>query len=258
MISALTCGCRALAGLGPQDEPGYLSHRSAFGWDTATLEGDEWEVQFGTGYDPRDQHTTTLLTLRASGGESTELYADIEPYSYGSRDGEDGSGIGDLIFGVRHRFLDQRASWPSAAAQFQVKLPTGEESEALSSGETDFFAAAMLTQEYGNFTSTLFYELGWIEQPDGGDELLHAAALGTELALSRRWGGYGQLVTVQPEVDDELLILSTGLSWNVTGSAALDLGVAFGLNDETPDTELFFGITWGGGGDVIHRHAPGD
>lgn len=241
------------------DDERFHAHRAAFGSDTWTVEAGRVEVEFGVTADPKDDTLDTPLTLKWGAGEATEIYVDLSPYQYADlRGGLDAEGFGDMALGVRHRFLEQTEVRPSAAVQFQTKLPTGNEPAGLSSGAIDFFTAGILTKDFDGVAATAFYELGVIGKAEGsgsGTEFQHSFAFVTEVIMGHNWGVYGEAVAIlAPTQNLEQFALGGGVSFHVVKRLAWDVGLSVGLNDDTPDLQIFAGFTWGVGGSLDHCH----
>ena len=152
--------------------------------------------------------------------------------------------MSDLVVGTRHRFLEEEDGWPSAALQLSTSLPTGDRTEGLSSGEIDFLPAAILTRSFGDVTTTAFYQAGILGNPGGGTDLEHTLALAGSTSVGQRWAVFGELSSVlahERDVEDYFALV--GSSYAVSRSFVLDVGAAFGINDEAPDFQLLFGFT---------------
>ena len=79
--------------------------RPTYSSDTNTTAEGTVELESGLGAS-RDGDLSTPNTLKYGAGERTELFVGVSPFNVVERPGGDGVGFGDLLVGVRHRFLE--------------------------------------------------------------------------------------------------------------------------------------------------------
>ena len=239
-LSAASCGLLST------DPAPVVPQRPTVSSDTGTTAEGTLEVEGGVALDPGDR-LDLPLSLKWGIGESTELFAGGPAYSHVWVDGPDPEGVGDLLLGMRHRFVEEEHGHPSVALQWTTKLPTAPLD--LGTGEVDFGAAAIATKTLGGIAWTGFYELGIVGESGQPDtDLRHTMALGGSLPLGRDWFSFAEVAgIVEVEADTEQLLLTTGAGYFVRDNLALDVGLAVGLSEESPDLMLMVGFThnWG-------------
>lgn len=230
-------------------------HRPTFSRSTATTAEGSLEVETGLVVDPDDLFDTPT-TFKSGLSDRSEVFVDVSPFVDVETDGVDGDGFGDLAVGVCHRFWEERDDEPSAAFQLLTKLPTGDEDEGLSSGEIDFFAAAIATKTLGPDSVTAFYQLGVLGDPDGaGTDLQNGLAVSGSHPLDERLGVYGELAALFGGSDvDDLTFATVGFTHPAAPDLVFDAGVRLGLLGDAPDLQLLFGLTYNLG--RIVRAAP--
>jgi hypothetical protein len=146
---------------------------------------------------------------------------------------------------MRHRFREESGRAPAFAYQLQVKLPTGDEDEGLSSGATDFFGAAIATATRGELVWTGFYQLGVLGELEArSGQLEHAVALAAALPFVGPWSGFGEVAGIfLPEEEEEFGLVTLGATFARVPWRVFDIGVAFGVGADGPDAQLLLGIT---------------
>ncbi|MFT4709603.1 MAG: hypothetical protein ACI9D0_001792 [Bacteroidia bacterium] len=231
----LCCACASTTG----EEPDF--GRAGLSSDTGTTAYGTFEVEAGFEVDPGDRKAVPL-TVKYGHSEYTELYMDWSVYEKIARPGDDGEGIGDLGFGVRHRFWEGN-NGTSAGLQGFVKFPTGDEDEGTSNGDLDFFAASMVTQEFSNLTLNGFFELGVLGDPvDDDTDVQRTIAISWATPTGQGLDAFGEVSRVFTDgLDPAYLLL--GLAHQTTEITVFDFGVSLGLNSDAADDSFFIGVT---------------
>ena len=139
--------------------------------------------------------------------------------------------------------------------QLITKLPSGDENDGLSTGEVDFLAAAILDKQVGQVSTTLFYQLGILGEPDDADtDIEHSIALAGTFPMGDKWALYGELAAVEiVEQDLNEIFTMAGFMYRVRKDLVLDVGVVVGLNHDAPDFQIVFGFTKNFGGPGLGR-----
>jgi hypothetical protein len=207
--------------------------------DTSTTVADTLELEAGLSGAADGFGTPATLKYGVDG--RTELFLGFEPWVVVDQPGSDGRGFGDLVPGIRRRVVDQDGSRPSAAYEVAAKIPTANED--VGSGEIDLFASGIVSWDDPAWSATGYYRLGLLGEADGTD-LQHVFAAAGGRPLVDRVSGFGELALLwTPAQDDEELMLTTGLSYRLHPGMVFDVGVAFGLSADAPDTTLLVGTT---------------
>ncbi len=235
----LAGSCAGLPGGGASVTP----QRPTFSSDTNTTAEGTLELESGLFLDPGDAAALPTV-LKYGAGPRTELFVGLSPFNFVELPGEDARGVGDTIVGTRHRFWENDTG-TSSALQLATKLPTGDESEGLSTGEIDFFAAGILTHVFSERTAgTAYYELGVLGDPaDTDTDTRHTVAIAASHSLDDHLGLYAELAQILDIRGFDPLITTLGVTRSVNPSLVLDFGLALGLNGDAPDAALVAGLT---------------
>lgn len=156
------------------------------------------------------------------------------------------SGAGDITIAARYNLSNPDGSGFSAAIMPSATLPSG--GEAIGAG--DWGAGLMLPVSYSLNDMIGVALTPAIEAAVDGDRqgrhLSYGAVIGLSAAVSDSLSG---ALEIQMTRDEDPAGHSTealaGLSfaWVSSGDLQLDAGVVAGLNADSPDIELYFGIT---------------
>lgn len=236
-LSALALSCAAV-----DQRAAVTPQRPTLSSSTSTTSMGTLEIESGGVWDPNDRFSLPL-TAKWGLSPTTEVFVGWSPAEYLVRDGEDGSGIGDSYLGMRHRFIEAAKGAPSWAFQLSTKLPSGDETEGLSSGEIDTFGALIASQSFEQFNGTAFYQLGLLGEPGGpGTDFEHSLAVAADTQVAERWSVFGELATqLVPERDHEPVFVTLGTSYTRRKDSVFDVAVSFGLNDDAPGFTILFG-----------------
>ena len=247
LIACLVCVfCSSLNScmLGPRKGAIAAPQRYRFSSDIHTVQEASWQLETGLSFDPGTRLDTPLVASYGS-SERSQLLFEWSPWVHVVRDGKDGNGPSDFVVGYKHRFLDATDEAPGVAIQMRSKLATGSTNEGISSGENDFFAAGILSQDLAGWSLTGFYELGVLGKPLGsGSKLQHAFAFSGTRPWDEQLSGFGELVAIfRPEAGRDAVFATLGATWSPRKSTVLDASFSFGLNRGAADFRLNFGMT---------------
>ncbi len=232
-----------------QTRPGILvpaaPQRPTFSSDPKTTVEGSAELEAGVAFDPGDRFSAPAL-IKWGVSPTAELFAGFSPYERVIQDGDDPDGIGDLLIGTKHQLLAETESQPAVAVLVQTKLPTARSGQ-LGTGEIDFAAAATASKTFDDFTGVAYYQLGVLGQPGAADtEIEHGLAAALSVPLwDPRWTGFGETaLRIRPETDMEMAVLTGGLNYAIDEGMIFDAALAVGLDDDSPDLVLLFGVTY--------------
>ncbi len=234
----LLTACTSTAGQGARPTP----QRPRISHNTHTTAQGTLELEAGLEVDPGDFWDTPML-LKYGITPQTEFVFGGSPIRH--VDSPDDTGIGDVVFGVRHRLVDETADDPAIAVATQIKLPTADADKGLGSGETDVFFSIAGEKQIQDVRAVAFYRLGLLGSPTGdGNDLRHdLAAVGT-VALGQGLNVYGELAGIfAPEYDFDALFTTFGVAFEIAPATIFDAGFRVGITDDAPDFTLLFGIT---------------
>src|SRR4029434_1899956 len=77
-------------------------------------------------------------------------------------------GINDLVVGTKYVFLKETDRFPGIAGSFELKLPTGDESRGLGSGEFDYDIRLRVQKTWGWFTAIGNVGYTFVTDPEFG------------------------------------------------------------------------------------------
>lgn len=192
----------------------------------------------------------TSPTIKYGIGDSTDIEASITPYEtirvHGGGFGSASiGGIGDLYFKVKQRLTD-----PSATNQFAlvpyIKIPTAK----LGIGNRKVEGGLIGTGLFGlgnGFTLTVSPEADLLSDGDlHGRHVQLIGALNLGKALTSNVSASVELWTAQnfdPSGTVHQYSIDGGLAWVARPNLQFDVGANFGLNQATPDVQVYAGIS---------------
>ncbi|HIG10268.1 MAG: transporter [bacterium] len=222
------------------------AQRPFLGRDTHTVDDSFFELEVGVANDPGEIRDLPL-TIKYGLGPRSEFFVGLVPYHKVDKNelAPDGTGFGDTLVGLAHRFRDHDKRSPAYAFQVATKLPTARSSKGLGTGEIDFFGAIMAEQVYYGTTVAGSYQFGVLGETDGtGFDHEHILSLQGRRPVKPQVAVFGEMSFVwQPEVDREELSAMGGLSFIVDDFTLFDVGVRIGVSADAPDFQLLFGLT---------------
>jgi Protein of unknown function (DUF3187) len=170
--------------------------------------------------------------------------------------GSQGSGLGDLTVGYKHRLWDARQGRDSAALRAAVKLPTGDTGQYYGSGALDVSLGALYQRQLRkHLRAYVNYDYVFIGDP-GLDNIEHqnigSIMVATEYAVSHRTTLHGVYqAMVNPlrigsrEADKSPQQLSLGFSHRIGGRTIWSGGFTEDIYPETaPDFVLNTSLKW--------------
>lgn len=154
------------------------------------------------------------------------------------------SGVGDLRVFVRRNLLSPDGSGTSLAIMPGVTLPTG--GDAIGQGTTSFSLLVPFgTPLPGGFAFGATPEVDAAADADGSGRHL---AFGSVVGVSHGVGPVGVTAELAVFRDDDPLgrttqsLAALSAAWQPADNWQLDLGSAFGLNRDTADSRVYFGV----------------
>lgn len=227
----------------PQNQAPAVPQRPLLSTNTDTTALNTAEAEAGAMVDP-DDYFRLPTTIKYGAGDHTEVFAATSLWTH--IDANSADGPEDLRLGVRHRLLDETPERPSVAFQITNQLPTGDRINGLGAGGTEFFAAVMATKTFDDNRLTGFYQLGLLDDPNGGNpDFEHDLAIAATHRFDAQWSAFGELAGVLiSERDIEAGFATIGAAYAVNRFLVLDAGFVVGLSPDSPDFQLVFGGTW--------------
>ena len=213
--------------------------------DTGTVDPGKVELELSTDYAKNPGDNTWTLKGVLSAGVLPKLEARIESalLFLHPDEGAGEKGIGDSLFGVKYRVLDETDRWPALLGAFTLRLPTGDEDRGLGAADIDAGLLAVASKSFGPLTLTWNGGYTFVTRDRNLDVwLLNGAA---EYRLTPAWTLVGEVVNTiaahQKGVDT--VMLRVGGVYVIHERIKLDGAVGMGLTRESPDLVLTLGIT---------------
>jgi hypothetical protein len=155
------------------------------------------------------------------------------------------AGVGDMLVGFKWNLRNPDGSGLSVALLPSVMLPTG--GSAIGAGDWGAGLVVPVSYDLGHGLSlALSPELDAAVDGDGkGRHLAYGAAAGMGLAISKDLSGAIEAQLIRDDdPDGHVTQALAGLSfgWKPTDDMQLDVGVNVGLNQNSPDRELYVGV----------------
>jgi hypothetical protein len=253
---AISAGSAAFAQTA--DEPAVCTDRPTKATSVCTVPAGKIQLETDllnwTRTDAGGTRTDVILytnpTLKLGLGANTDLQVNIAPYvdvrtsSGGVVDHT--RGVGDLYVRLKQRFTDPDSKLQIGIVPY-VKVPIAKRGV----GNREWEGGAVLPIQYSlpqGWTLTFAPELDLLaDSNDPGDrhvQLVGAANVGK--ALSSTVTAYAELWTAQnydPAGTVRQYSVDAAVAWLVSPRLQLDVGANFGLNQVTPDTQVYLGLS---------------
>lgn len=176
-----------------------------------------------------------------------ELIKDVSVDSTGGD--EEGFGVGDIRLGAKWSLLKQSGSIPTTAVLAQLKVPTGDDSEALGSGESDLLFLSMYGYAIENVQINVNLGLAFIGNTDSSRvfKLQYVSSVEAQV----RFGpliGLGELSRLTSDGNGESIVstMLLGAAYFVSPDVRVDAGLRFGLSTDADDVLFTIGVSFVG------------
>lgn len=163
-------------------------------------------------------------------------------------------GINDAVVGTKYVFVKETTTWPGLAGSFELKLPTGDESRGLGTGEFDYDIQLRIQKTWGWFTVIGNVGHTFVTDPEFGGieqnrENVWLLALGQEYQVARRTRLLSEIYFVGREEPGEPNRLAANVGFKhklldrLTVHGAIGKSLREG-NRGGPDLRAYLGIKW--------------
>jgi hypothetical protein len=259
MRTSLLCGALAaiiVASPALAEETPICTDRPTKANATCTVPVGKWQLESSAASWSRTRAggaETKVLTLGSSVmkvglSDRSDLQISFTPYvrSETRADGikSSASGVGDLTVRYKHRLTADSAPVQLGLIPF-VKLPTAD--GEIGNGKVEGGLAVPVSTALGKATLTLGPELDVLADSDGDGRHLQLVNLVNLAALvAPRLTLVGELWTAtnfDPADTYTQVSLDGAAAYAVSGELQLDAGANLGLNRNTPDVELYAGVS---------------
>lgn len=151
-------------------------------------------------------------------------------------------GIGDSLFGVKYRFVDEAPTVPAVLGALTVRLPTGDDDRGLGAEETDVGLLAVVSKIFGPVTLT--WNGGYTFVSRDADLSFWTVTGSVEYGATDAWSLVAEVVSsLGAEAADDLAVLRAGSRYAITDRIKLDAAVGAGATRASPDVIVTVGVT---------------
>lgn len=240
------------------DQSPICADRPGKATSACTVPAGHWQLETGfadwTLQKTDGERDTSLVigetTIKYGVSGSSDLELDVTPWqressSFGGAHGS-ASGIGDLNVVYKQRLTAADAPMQVLAMPF-VKIPTANHSLGNGKWEGGLLVPIGYAIPKTPLSLTLTPEVDWVADGDGRGH--HAAmaqvaslgwAVSDKLNLSAEiWGGWDW----DPERTTQQASADASAAYLLSNNVQVDAGANFGLNRNTPDVELYGGVS---------------
>lgn len=240
-------------------ERDFCADRPGLGTPPCTLEPGRVQIEIGLGDWTRDTQGPIRTDMIAAGdallriGLDDATEAQIGWTAYGhvrERDRAGGavqrmSGIGDVSIALRRNLVSPDGSGFSVALQPYATLPAGN--AAIGAGD---WSAGLMAPANFDLSETLHIGLtpqveAAVDGDRDGRHLNFGAVAGVSVDIGDKLGASLELAAWRdrdPDGHSTQALAGLSLGWQVENETQLDFGANAGLNRDTPDIQLYFGI----------------
>jgi hypothetical protein len=163
-------------------------------------------------------------------------------------------GISDAVIGTKFVFLKETERWPGIAGSFELKLPTGDESRGLGSGEFDYDLRVRTQKTWGWFTAIGNVGYTFVTDPEYGGvtistENVWLLSFAQEYQVAKKTKLLSEIYFVSREEPGEPNRLAANIGFkhklrdNLTVHAAIGKSIREG-NRGGPDVRVYVGVKW--------------
>lgn len=214
--------------------------------DTGTVEPGKAELELSGDYarNPTDNSwfAKGVLSVGVLPGLETRIESTVlllEPEGGRAR-----AGVGDSLFGVKYRLVDETDAVPALLGALTVRLPTGDPERGLGTEDADVGLLAVASKAFGPVTLTGNVGYTFVTRERDLDFWTLAASI--EGRMSRAWTLVGEAVSaVGAHSAVRTVVLRVGSIYAITDRVKLDGAVGFGVTRESPDVVITVGVTIG-------------
>lgn len=163
-------------------------------------------------------------------------------------------GLNDAVVGTKYVFLKETAHGPGLAGSFELKLPTGDESRGLGSGEFDYDLRFRTQKTWGWFTAIGNAGYTFVTNPEFGGvttstENVWLLTFGQEYQVAKRTKLLSELYFVSREEPGEpnRLAANIGFKYKLLDNLSVHAAVGKSIrksNRGGPDVRIYVGSKW--------------
>lgn len=256
-LAAVTSSCAVTfepADLAPTPQRPRISK------NTKTTAKDSIELEAGITWDPND-FLDTPVAFRYGVSDNTEAIVETAPLRRFEAFGESDTGIGDVAFGIRHRFEKDKKddNGPTFGFEFIGKLPSSDKSDetdlgtggrdprtfigAAVTGSTDLTLAGIVEQQRGDFDLVGYGAINSFGSGFSGTIYQLLLASHAAMPLTDADTVFAEVALAINEQVPDTAIVQGGVYRRVGRNMTADAAIGVGLNGDSPALFVMIGLT---------------
>lgn len=222
--------------------------------NTKTTAENSVEVEAGLHFDPND-FLDSPVTVKYGLTDSMEYFFETAPIRVVDLPGGNESGMGDLAFGLRHRFNNGEDGGPKFAYEAVGKIPTGDEPDGRGtggrdlrlptflSGGTDFRLAGIIEQAQGDVDVVGYGAIQANGSPFGGTVYQLMLASHAAMPITDADTVFAEIVGTFTEGASSEFLAQAGIYRRVAANMTADAAFGIGLERDAPAFYIMLGLT---------------
>lgn len=212
--------------------------------DTGTVEPGKAELELSGDFVRNPKDTSWFVKGVLSAGLLPGFEARIESafLLLEPEDAKARGGVGDSLFGLKYRFLDEVETRPAVLGSLTLRLPTGDETRGLGDEDIDVGLLAVVSKAFGLVTLT--WNGGYTFVTRDRDLDFWTLAGSVEYRATKAWSLVGEIVSaLAARKGVDTVMLRAGTVYAMTDRIRLDGAVGFGVTRESPTVHVTIGVT---------------
>lgn len=163
-------------------------------------------------------------------------------------------GVSDSVVGTKYLFLKESVRWPGISGSFELKLPTGDESRGLGSGEFDYDLRLRAQKTWGWFTAVGNVGYTFVTDPQFGGvttkmENVWVLVFAQEYQVAEKTKLLSEIYFVSREApgDADRLAANIGFKHKLLDNLSVHAAIGKSLREGNrggPDLRLYVGVKW--------------
>ena len=163
-------------------------------------------------------------------------------------------GLSDSVVGTKYVFLKETGRWPGIAGSFELKLPTGDKSRGLGSGEFDYDLRLRAQKTWGWFTAMGNVGYTFVTDPEFGGvttstKNVWLLTFAQEYQVAKKTKLLSEVYFVSREAPGDPNRLAANIGFKQKLRENLSVHAAIGksmreANRGGPDLRVYVGVKW--------------
>ena len=163
-------------------------------------------------------------------------------------------GLSDSVVGTKYVFLKETGRWPGIAGSFELKLPTGDESRGLGSGEFDYDLRLRAQKTWGWFTAMGNVGYTFVTDPEFGGvttstKNVWLLTFAQEYQVANKTKLLSEVYFVSREApgDPNRLAANIGFKQKLRDNLSVHAAIGKSMREANrggPDLRVYVGVKW--------------